>query len=266
MTAASGGEFTRLTALIARQRRELDRIAADAAARSLVDLARGMLMERLGCSPAQAQVQLGHLSAESNTSVAELAAQITGQLTAPAPLATGESASPPPGAQRIARAGAAMETARDGDSLATAVLDEALAPAGAVALALWLTEPDGGLELAGQAGFRAQDASRWRRIHPDMDTPAQRAAGQGVPTWWPAGRPAASTGRTPLIGDWPQGARAVLPLPGTGSVLGAMEVCWPRTTGCRGPSGCWTACWGRPCSPRPSGTRPGRSPISASAT
>jgi serine phosphatase RsbU (regulator of sigma subunit)/PAS domain-containing protein len=218
----------RLSALIARQRRELDRLQADAAVRSVVDLARGMLMERLGCSPAEAQAQLEHLSAESGTSLAELAAQITGQLTAPALLDAGEPASPPPDALRIALAGAAMETARDGDSLASAVLEEALAPAGAAALALWLTEPDGGLELAGQAGFQAQDASRWRRIHPDMDTPAQRAASQGVPTWWPAGRPAGSAGRTPLIGDWPQGARAVIPLPGTGTVLGAMEVCWPR--------------------------------------
>jgi len=232
VTAASGGEFARLSALIARQRRELDRAQADAAARSVADLARGMLMERLGCSPAEAQAQLEHLSAGSGTSLTELAAQITGQLTAPAPLAGGESASPPPDAQRIALAGAAMETARDGDSLAAAVLDEALAPAGAVALALWLTEPDGGLELAGQAGFRARDTSRWRRIHPDMDTPAQRAAGQGVPTWWPGGRPADRTGRrTPLIGDWPDGARAVLPLPGTGTVLGAMEVCWPGPLG-----------------------------------
>jgi len=228
VAAASGGEYARLSALITRQRRELDKIQAEAAARSVVDLARGMLMERLGCSPAEAQAQLEHLSAGSGTSVAELAAQITGQLTAPAPLDTGESASPPPDAQRIALAEAAMEAARDGDSLASAVLDEALAPAGAAALALWLTDPDGGLELAGQAGFRAQDVSRWRRIHPDMDTPAQLAASRGVPTWWPAG-PADSEGhRTPLIGDWPQGARAVLPLPGSGTMLGAMEVCWPQ--------------------------------------
>src|ERR1700745_3837078 len=117
-----------------------------------------MLMERLGCSPAEAQAQLEHLSAESGTNLAELAAQITGQLTAPAPLDAGESASPPRDAQRIALAGAPMETARDGDSLASAMLEEALAPAGAAALALWLTEPDGGLELAGQAGVPAPDA------------------------------------------------------------------------------------------------------------
>ncbi len=92
-------------------------------------------------------------------------------------------------------------------------------------MALWLAEPDGGLELAGQAGFTARDASRWRRIHPDMDTPAQRAADEGAEYWWPEGRPDAAL--APLMGDWPQGARAVLPLPGPGTALGAMEICWP---------------------------------------
>jgi serine phosphatase RsbU (regulator of sigma subunit) len=228
VAAASGGEFTRLSAVIARQRRELDRMQSAAAARSVVDLARGMLMERLSCSAAEAQAQLAHLSAESGTSLTELAAQITGELTtqlattaAPGPGAGGA----PPDSQRIALAGAAVEAARDGDSLAAAVLEEALAPAGAAALALWLVEPDGGVELAGQAGFQARDASRWRRIHPDMDTPAQRAAGQGVPTWWPAGRPEGTA--TPLMGSCPHGARAVLPLPGPGAALGAMEACWP---------------------------------------
>ena len=99
MTAASGGEFARLSALIARQRRELDRAQADAAARSVADLARGMLMERLGCSPAEAQAQLEHLSAESGTRLTELAAQITGQLTGPDPLAAGNRPA------RLARSG-----------------------------------------------------------------------------------------------------------------------------------------------------------------
>ncbi len=200
-----------------------------AAARAVVDLARGMLMERLRCSPAEAQAQLAHLSAESGTSLAELAAQITGQQsTATAP---GESAGldAPERTQhsthRVALAGAAAEAAHDGGGIAAAVLEEALASAGAVAVALWLAEPDGGLELAGQAGFSARDASRWRRIHPDMDTPAQRAADEGAEYWWPEGR--ADAALAPLMGDWPQGARAVLPLPGPGTALGAMEICWP---------------------------------------
>ena len=204
-----------------------------AATRSVVDLARGMLMERLRCSPAEAQAQLAHLSAESGMSLAELAAQITGQLTAPpgpVPDSGGQHTPDAPGGtmpstHRVALAGAAAEAAHDGGGIAAAVLEEALAPAGAVAVALWLAEPDGGLELAGQAGFSARDASRWRRIHPDMDTPAQRAADEGAEYWWPTGRPDAAL--APLMGDWPQGARAVLPLPGPGTALGAMEICWP---------------------------------------
>ncbi len=203
-----------------------------AAARSVVDLARGMLMERLRCSPAEAQAQLAHLSAESGTSLAELAAQITvqqsparaaGEATGPDPADPAESVLP--STHRVALAGAAAEAAHDGGGIAAAILEEALAPAGAVAVALWLAEPDGGLELAGQAGFSARDASRWRRIHPDMDTPAQRAADEGAECWWPEGRPDAAL--APLMGDWPQGARAVLPLPGPGTALGAMEICWP---------------------------------------
>ena len=205
---------------------------ARAAARAVVDLARGMLMERLRCSPAEAQAQLAHLSAESGTSLTELAAQITGSQAQPGLVRDpGERDAPDspeaamPGTHRVALAGAAAEAAHDGGGVAAAVLEEALAPAGAVAVALWLAEPDGGLELAGQAGFSARDASRWRRIHPDMDTPAQRAADEGAEYWWPAGR--ADAALVPLIGDWPHGARAVLPLPGPGTTLGAMEICWP---------------------------------------
>ena len=132
VTAASGGEFARLSELIARQRRELDRTESAAAARSVVDLARGMLMERLGCSPAEAQEQLAHLSAESGTSVAELAAQITGQPSpARASTAPGTPGQPRPPARRSRRVGrlaaAAMETAPDGAGIATALLEEALA-------------------------------------------------------------------------------------------------------------------------------------------
>ena len=47
MPAATGGELPRLSALIARQREELDQLTAAAAARSVIDLARGVLMERL---------------------------------------------------------------------------------------------------------------------------------------------------------------------------------------------------------------------------
>jgi serine phosphatase RsbU (regulator of sigma subunit) len=225
VAAASGDDFARLSGLITRQRQELDQTRSEAAARSVVDLARGMLMERLGCTAAEAQAQLAHLSAESGTSVPELAAQIAGQIAPASQEAPAGAAEP--GMHRVALAGAAMETSSDGAGIAAALLEEALAPAGAVAVALWLTEPDGGLVLAGEAGFGARDASRWRRIHPDMRSLAQRAARDGLELWWPAGRPAGENG-IPLMGRWPAGARAVLPLRSAGVILGALEICWPE--------------------------------------
>jgi hypothetical protein len=239
VTAPGGGEFRRLSALIARQRHDLDRMQAEAASRSVVDLARGMLMAQLGCSPAQAQEQLLRLSEDSNTSVPDLAAQIAGQAPSgqeragPLPSAaaagdgaagTGHDQAEDEQAAGLARAAAAAEFGQDGDEVAAALLEEALAPVGAVAVALWLAEPDGGLELAGEAGFGPREAGRWRRIHPDMQTAAQRAARSGLDSWWPAGRPAGE----PAIGRWPQGARAVLPLPGAAPALGAIEICWPE--------------------------------------
>jgi serine phosphatase RsbU (regulator of sigma subunit) len=225
VTAVNGDDFARLSGLITRQRQELDQTRSEAAARSVVDLARGMLMERLGCTAAEAQAQLTHLSAESGTSVPELAAQIAGQM--PPASQEAPSGAAEPGMHRVALAGAAMETSSDGAGIAAALLEEALAPAGAVAVALWLTEPDGGLVLAGEAGFGARDASRWRRIHPDMRSLAQRATRDGLELWWPAGRPAGENG-IPLIGRWPAGARAVLPLRSAGVILGALEICWPE--------------------------------------
>jgi serine phosphatase RsbU (regulator of sigma subunit) len=236
VTAPGGGEFLRLSALIARQRAELDELQSRAAARSVVDLARGVLMERLNCSPARAQAQLARLSEDSGVSVTELAAQITGQLMPEAAgsgqadqAAGGDPADPGAlgaDASAIGRAGIAVELAPDGSGIAAAVLEEALAPIGATAVALWLAEPDGGLELAGEAGFGARAASRWRRIHPDMDNPARQALSSGLECWWPGGRPDGQV--MPLIGPWPHGARAVLPLPGHGAPLGAMEICWPQ--------------------------------------
>jgi serine phosphatase RsbU (regulator of sigma subunit)/PAS domain-containing protein len=236
VTAPSGADFSRLSALIARQRQELDGLQSAAAARSVVDLARGMLMERLGCSPAEAQEQLEHLSAESGTSLSELAGQITGQPLAPAsnghapaghgPAGAAPAANGAPGAGPTGGlAAAAVEAAADGTAVATALLEEALAATGVAAVAIWLAEPDGGLELAGQAGFAARDASRWRRIHPDLRTPALWAADDGTETWWPTGPPEESI---PLLGGWPHGARAVLPLPGPGAPIGALEICWPK--------------------------------------
>ena len=221
VTLPRDAEVARLSALIARQRRELDLLRSQIRVRTVEDLARGMLMEQLGCSPADAQRQLARLAGESRTSVTELAAQITHQ-RAP-------DAVPEHGLHRLSLAGAAIEAAPDGTAVAAAMLDEVLGPAGAVAVALWLTEPDGGLDLAGQAGFGEHEAGRWRRIHPDMSCLPQQAARGGAEVWWPAGPPPGD-GR-PLMGRWPGGAQAALPLQNAGVTLGVMLICWPGALG-----------------------------------
>ena len=118
-------------------------------------------------------------------------------------------------------AGAAMETAADGTGIAAALLEEALAALGVAAVAVWLAEPDGGLELAGQAGFAARDASRWRRIHPDLATPALWAADDGhrdlVARWPPGPRGLARRARAPRCSAAGRGARgwcSRCPVPG----------------------------------------------------
>jgi serine phosphatase RsbU (regulator of sigma subunit)/GAF domain-containing protein len=217
----SDPEVARLRALIARQQRELDAARSGATARSVIDVATGMLMEQLRCSPAQARRQLASLAAESSGTVADMAAQIAGRQPP-----DGAAQAPDPAAGRLSLAWAAAEAAPDGSAVAAALLDEVLAPAGAAAVALWLIEPDGGLELAGQAGFGEREAGRWRRIHPDMLSLPQDVARSGVETWWPAGPPPGDD--RPLMGRWPGGARAGLPLHDSGAMIGSMVVCWPR--------------------------------------
>jgi serine phosphatase RsbU (regulator of sigma subunit)/PAS domain-containing protein len=222
VTEPSGPDAARLRALIARQRRELDALRAQAAARSVVDVATGMLMEQLRCSPVEARRQLDRLASQAGDTVTGLAAQIAGRL--PAEGAAGQA--PEPAGRALSLAWAAAEAAPDGTAVAAALLDEVLAPAGAVAVALWLIEPDGGLELAGQAGFGEREASRWRRIHPDMRALPQEVARDEVETWWPAGPPDGDD--RPLMGRWPGGARVGLPLRDAGAMLGAMVICWPE--------------------------------------
>ncbi len=218
MTEPSGADLVRLNALVERQRRELDELRSAAAARSVVDLARGTLMEQLGCTPAEAQRQLVHLAAESGITTTELAAQITHT----------ESPGEPPetGLPQVGLARATIETAASGDAVARALLGEALGSLGAVAVAIWLTEPDGGLELVGEAGFGSHEASRWRRLHPDMPSLPQQVARDGLETWWPAGPP--PDDERPLPGRWRDGAWAGLPLHDAGTALGTMVACWPE--------------------------------------
>src|SRR5262249_60026762 len=130
VTEPSAADVVRLTALVARQRRELDKLRSQAAGRSIVDLARGMLMEQLGCTPAEAQRQLVRLARESGISATELAAQITRQEP--------PGRAPDPRAPQDRLPGPAVETAAAHSAGARAPLRGARAPRRAAPVALWL--------------------------------------------------------------------------------------------------------------------------------
>ncbi|MGW3561915.1 ANTAR domain-containing protein, partial [Streptomyces sp. NPDC000963] len=69
----------RLAATVERLRGEVRAAHAAAEGRALVELAKGVIVERLGCGPAQAAKQLTELAAQAGLSPLELAADIINQ-------------------------------------------------------------------------------------------------------------------------------------------------------------------------------------------
>ena len=229
MAAGGDDERLRLVAVIDHQRRELDRIRTAAAEQSVVAMARGVLMERLGLSSAEAASQLAGLAAATGVSLAGMAAAV---LSPGTPDATSDVHRPGSGDPGIAGqrefglpwAEAAAELAADGAELASTVAGQM--PLGAAAVVLWLLEADGALALLGASGLSSGETSRWRRIPPQLDCPPQRVARGAADLWWSAGRP--ETDRVPVTGT-PGGARAVLALrERSGELLGVMEASWPE--------------------------------------
>jgi Stage II sporulation protein E (SpoIIE)/ANTAR domain len=231
------------------QQRELDRIRAAAVGESLVAMARGALMERLGLSSAEAASQLTELAAATGIPLAEMAAAVLPDAPANGRGLDVAAAQARPDSRRRSRSlvtAAAAELAADGTELA-AMLAVQLAPLGAATVALWLLEADGALALLGQAGLPLGEASRWQHIPPQFDCPAQRVAHGAADLWWPAGRPAgdaapvtaspaSASGADGTHGaegaEGAEGARAILALRRrNGELLGVLEVSWPGPLG-----------------------------------
>ncbi|HEY0936263.1 MAG TPA: SpoIIE family protein phosphatase [Trebonia sp.] len=129
--------------------------------------------------------------------------------------------------QRQELAVAAAERAADGAELVGVLAEQLRAGFGAAAVALWLLDADGALDLFGQDGLSKADASRWRRLPPQFDCPEQRVVSGGSDLWWPAGPPAADP--VPAAAPWGRdAARAVLGLRDrAGILLGVAEAWWP---------------------------------------
>ncbi|MFE2110415.1 PP2C family protein-serine/threonine phosphatase [Kitasatospora sp. NPDC059463] len=237
-----------LAGTVRRLQHAAERMRAEEGTRALVDLATGMLAERLAVPPVEAAARLAHLAGEAGVPVVTLAADVVGRSVEPAgrapagppaaaPGASDASAAPgpsgPSGAPAPPSAPAApvraLAAASDLAGAVEAVLRQGAAPLGAHAVLVWQQLPAGALALAAQAGLPADEAEAWSRVPPGVPSPARRAVDTGEEHW--PGDPAAPG---PRVGG-PDTPRAVLPLLDDGRRLGALEVLWPGPAPALGP-------------------------------
>ena len=216
--AGSDDDMLRLITVIDHQRRELDRIRASVAQESVVAMARGALMERLGLSSAEAAAQLAELSSATAIPLAEMAAAVLAEPVSGAVPASQPASQPGirPGITARsasllteAAAEAAAELAADGAELVGTLAAQIIDPLGAAAVVVWLLGADGTLVLLGERGLSRGEAGHWRHIPPQLDCPAQRVAHGAADLWWSEGRPDCDP--VPVAGV-PDDARAVLAL------------------------------------------------------
>nr|WP_225447997.1 SpoIIE family protein phosphatase [Streptacidiphilus sp. P02-A3a] len=211
-------------------RAELAQAHALSDGRTLVELATGVLVERLSCTPGQAVRQLEDLAEQAGLSTLELAADLLNQasrdqiadIARQFVAAAAEPAAPSVGL-RLRSAEVATLTASDAQAVAQSILEHALKPLGASAVALWAAHADQSLSLVGSAGFNAREPSRWRHVPPGVPTPARQALNNRVATSYSTLRAAS----LPSIGQQElSGGRLAVPAGTGGRITGVLEICW----------------------------------------
>ncbi|MER7566967.1 SpoIIE family protein phosphatase [Streptomyces sp. NPDC097941] len=224
----------RLAATVERLRREVRAAQAEADGRALIELAKGILVERLGCGPAQASKQLAELTAQAGVTPLEFAVEVINQTSrdrmsevTSAFLAATASVDPPEAqssAVRLRTAESGVLAADDTQAVADSLLEHALTPLGAEAVAIWALGADGSLALAGSAGFSTAEAGRWRHVPPGVTTVARRGLSERTGEWI---RSLSQTG-LPSIGQHhlPDGGRVALPAGTGGRIHGVLEIAW----------------------------------------
>ncbi len=237
----------KLAATVERLRREVRAAQAEADGRALIELAKGILVERLGCGPAQAARQLAELADQAKVTPLELAVDVINRSArdrlsdvAAAFLAgakgvvgtagdhdetAGRERTERSAAVRLREAESGALAAPDTQAVADSLFHHALTPLGAVAVAIWTARSDGSLTLSGSAGFSAAEAGRWHYVPPGVLTVARTSLTERAGHWI---RSLSETG-LPSIGqhDHPDGGRAALPAGTGGRVHGVLEVVWP---------------------------------------
>ncbi|MFD5461880.1 SpoIIE family protein phosphatase [Kitasatospora sp. NPDC127059] len=220
-----------LAATVRRLQDTVERLRAEARAGAVVDLATGVLTERLGVLPAEAAARLTRLAREAGVPVAALASDIVG-LPGPVPVQPDPDPDPdpdpapadpaPPHAGPSAGGPAPVAADHDLQRAADSLLEQLEASMGVQALAVWQCLPGGALALAAHSGLAAAEATAWSRVPPGIATPAQQVV-VGAAELWPDD-PDDPAARGPSVAAG--AARAVLPLLDRGRRQGALEVLW----------------------------------------
>ncbi|MEU3526414.1 SpoIIE family protein phosphatase [Streptomyces sp. NPDC038707] len=223
----------RLAATVERLRREVRAAQAEAEGRALIELAKGILVERLGCGPAQAARQLAELTEQARATPLEFAVEVINQaardrmseITTTFLAAATGAAERDAAAVRLRAAESGALAADDTQAVADSLLEHALRPLGAVAVAVWAAGADGSLTLAGSAGFSPAEATRWRYVPPEVATVARRGLTERAGQWFGS---LAETG-LPTIGRHlhPDGGRVAVPAGTGGRIHGVLEIAWP---------------------------------------
>ncbi len=230
------GDVGRLAATVERLRQEALDAQWAADGRALIEMAKGIFVGRLGCGPAEASRQLTKLAKQSGVSVLALAVDVINQAARDRVSeiaeqflvrAGGEPGDPDEAAPavRLRAAESRALAATDSQAVATALLENALAPLGACGVAIWLVGADSSLTLVGQAGFTEEEASRWRYVPPEVATCARLA----LHSRDLAVVEALSDAGIPTIGrrQYSDGGRITVPAGTGGRIHGVLEIGWP---------------------------------------
>ncbi|WP_328296546.1 SpoIIE family protein phosphatase [Streptomyces sp. NBC_00435] len=238
MTSATteAGDVGRLAATVERLRQEALDAQWAADGRALIEMAKGIFVGRLGCGPAEASRQLTKLAEQSGVNVLALAVDVINQAARDRvseiaeqflALASGEPSDPDETAPavRLRAAESRALAATDSQAVATALLENALAPLGACGVAIWLVGADSSLTLVGQAGFTEEEARRWRYVPPEVATCARLA----LHSRDLAVVEALSDAGIPTIGrrQYSDGGRITIPAGTGGRIHGVLEIGWP---------------------------------------
>lgn len=230
----------RLAATVERLRREVRAAQTEADGRALIELAKGILVERLGCGPTQAARQLAELTEQAGMTPLEFAVEVIDQASGDrlSEVTTGFLEHTAGGADslrndsyalRLRAAESGALAARDAQAVADSLMEHALRPLGAEAVAIWSLGGDGSLTLAGSAGFTVAEAGRWRYVPPGVATVARRGLGFGLGELTGHWIGCLSETGLPTIGQhqYPDGGRAAVPADTGGRILGVLEIVWP---------------------------------------